>query len=79
MNERPIPPGTSDEITPDTPQTEHPGFDIPFSVKQVPSATQRRCYSSADLMGSDREILIEHGGEFYRLRCTKLGKLVLQK
>jgi hemin uptake protein HemP len=30
-------------------------------------------------MGSDREILIEHGGEFYRLRCTKLGKLVLQK
>ena len=34
---------------------------------------------SVDLFGSAREILIEHAGEYYRLRLTRQGKLLLTK
>lgn len=36
-------------------------------------------YDSHDLFGSSREIRIEHAGETYRLKITKLGKLILNK
>ncbi|MBL8865336.1 MAG: hemin uptake protein HemP [Gemmataceae bacterium] len=32
-----------------------------------------------NLFGSNREIVIEHDGERYRLRITRRGKLILQK
>jgi hemin uptake protein HemP len=31
------------------------------------------------LFGVEREILIEHGGAFYRLRITQSNKLILTK
>ncbi|WP_119166576.1 hemin uptake protein HemP [Algihabitans albus] len=34
---------------------------------------------SANLLAGAREILIEHKGETYRLRCTSNGKLILTK
>ena len=36
-------------------------------------------YDSHALFGSSREIRIEHAGETYRLKITKLGKLILNK
>ncbi|MGJ8530885.1 MAG: hemin uptake protein HemP [Alphaproteobacteria bacterium] len=36
-------------------------------------------YESHNLFGSCREIRIEHAGETYRLKITKLGKLILNK
>jgi hemin uptake protein HemP len=36
-------------------------------------------FRSQDLFGRGREILIEHGGCFYRLRVTHSNKLILTK
>lgn len=35
--------------------------------------------SVASLLGDRRELVIEHGGERYRLSLTKNGKLILTK
>lgn len=32
-----------------------------------------------ELFGENREIVIEHDGERYKLRITRRGKLILQK
>jgi hemin uptake protein HemP len=40
---------------------------------------QRRQIRSTDLLGGSREVLIEHSGEFYSLRRTSKGKLILTK
>jgi hemin uptake protein HemP len=37
------------------------------------------CVRSEDLLGKDREIMIEHGGVYYRLRVTRANKLILTK
>lgn len=34
---------------------------------------------SRELFGCAREVIIEHEGEIYRLRLTRLGKLILTK
>lgn len=38
-----------------------------------------RRVSSAELLGHERELMIEHAGEAYRLRATSKGKLILTK
>jgi hemin uptake protein HemP len=38
-----------------------------------------RVIPSGELLGRDREILIEHEGSLYRLRLTRSGKLILHK
>lgn len=38
-----------------------------------------RTVRSAELLGAGREIVILHGGEAYRLRVTRNGKLILTK
>ena len=38
-----------------------------------------RLVRSIDLLGGEREILIEHDGQVYRLRLTRSGKLILHK
>ncbi len=44
------------------------------------SGTQNpRTLRSADLLGNTQEMIIEHGGDQYRLRCTSKGKLILTK
>jgi hemin uptake protein HemP len=35
--------------------------------------------TSAELLGQSREVIIEHGGDEYRLRLTSQGKLILTK
>lgn len=35
--------------------------------------------STEQLFQGERELLIEHGGEYYRLRITRRNKLILQK
>ena len=42
-------------------------------------AAERAVFRSEELFRGANEILIEHKGETYRLRCTRLGKLILQK
>jgi hemin uptake protein HemP len=37
------------------------------------------CVRSEDLIGKDREIMIEHIGVYYRLRITRANKLILTK
>ena len=32
-----------------------------------------------DLMGGEREVILEHGGQDYHLRITASGKLILTK
>jgi hemin uptake protein HemP len=45
-----------------------------------PRATGRvRRMSSSELLGCDRELLIEHRGETYRLLLTRQDKLILTK
>jgi len=38
-----------------------------------------RTLLSQDLLQGQLEVLISHGGEIYRLRLTRSGKLILQK
>lgn len=40
---------------------------------------QPRRWTSRELLGSSREVEIEHEGHLYRLRLTSLGKLILTK
>jgi len=41
--------------------------------------TPARRIDSASLMGNQRELIIEHGVDAYRLRLTSKGKLILTK
>ena len=48
------------------------------ATKEGASATVRRL-RVADLFTGDRELILEHGGQDYRLRITANGKLILTK
>jgi hemin uptake protein HemP len=43
------------------------------------AATPPRIVDSRALFGDQREVRIEHNGEWYLLRLTRLGKLILTK
>lgn len=43
------------------------------------AAPQARIIDSRSLFGDQREVRIEHNGEIYLLRLTRLGKLILTK
>ena len=60
-------PERGDEMQPDAPEVQDD------SGKCVPR------WHSEDLLQGQREVLIEHGDEVYRLRCTRNGKLILHK
>jgi hemin uptake protein HemP len=45
--------------------------------KEEPENT--RTVSSRDLLGAHRQLIIEHGGDRYRLLLTKSNKLILTK
>ena len=61
----------------DTPQAAQPR--LLCHLEATPSAAQARRLKSADLFGAAREVMIDHGNETYRLRKTRLGKLILTK
>ena len=43
------------------------------------TAETPRVLTSSDLFAGEREIVIEHEAEYYRLRWTSKGKLILTK
>lgn len=43
------------------------------------AATSTNAWRSEQLLHGHREVLIQHGQEFYRLRLTRAGKLILYK
>jgi hemin uptake protein HemP len=53
-----------------------------FSDPPCPGESTRqspRIWRSEDLFGEEREVLVLHGEEVYRLRRTRNEKLILQK
>ena len=57
-----------------------------FSDHQVASKksadfahSNKRCFDSSDLFGREREVLIRHHGQEYRLLITRTEKLILNK
>lgn len=54
-----------------------PGPSLDWSALQTPPS--QRCLSSKELLGPDRELLIEHNGSYYHLRLTRQNKLILTK
>lgn len=59
------------------PGPAQPGLEAYRPVQTIP-ATQR-VLDSGDLFTAGREVLIQHAEEFYRLRLTRKGKLILTK
>jgi len=46
---------------------------------ELQRAAPLRVVTSTELLGAGRELRIEHQGEQYTLRLTRLGKLILTK
>ena len=51
----------------------------PADGEEASQVRTTREISSADLLGSDRMIIINHATEQYRLMITRNNKLILQK
>ena len=49
------------------------------TVTPMPVRRNERTFRSADIFAGTSEVVIEHGGEYYRLRSTRNGKLILTK
>lgn len=47
--------------------------------KEAASPSGRRIINAQALLGDEQEVLIQNGEEFYRLRRTRAGKLILYK
>jgi len=52
---------------------------IKHAVHATASGPELPCVRSEELIGKDREIMIEHSGVYYRLRITRANKLILTK
>jgi hemin uptake protein HemP len=52
-------------------------YEVPPAPKRSELATRE--INSRDLMQGEREIVIRHGEEAYRLSVTRSGKLILRK
>ncbi len=54
--------------------------DEPHAQRPPPAAAGRpRRLKVSELLGGEREAILEHGGQDYRLRITANGKLILTK
>jgi hemin uptake protein HemP len=51
----------------------------PIAKPVVPTPQPPEVISASSLLRNRRELIIEHGGERYRLSLTKNGKLILTK
>ena len=49
------------------------------AAKPVSTLPTPKVISAADLLRDQRELVIEHAGERYRLSLTRNGKLILTK
>jgi hemin uptake protein HemP len=52
---------------------------VASTAEADPSCSGHRVVQSRDLFGTEREIVIVHGEEAYRLRITRTDKLILTK
>jgi hemin uptake protein HemP len=55
---------------------------MPVAMGEADAAETRRSltrYRVSDLMRGEREVILEHRGQDYRLRITEAGKLILSK
>ena len=64
--------------TPARPAPEKPSTPDAQPAMPIGASCHRR-WRSAELLGHQQEIEIEHGQAIYRLRLTSLGKLILTK
>ncbi len=60
----------------------YPNLRNPASPASVASASEEnpqeeRVVDSARILEGRAEVVIRHNGRHYRLRCTRLGKLIL--
>ena len=51
----------------------------PVNPVQIPGSAYCRQVNSADLLGGDEVLRIQHQGDSYLLRQTRAGKLILTK
>ncbi|HUN45792.1 MAG TPA: hemin uptake protein HemP [Stellaceae bacterium] len=51
----------------------------PRETRLPPPAADRPVISSRDLLAGQREVIIRHGQDLYRLRLTSSNKLILIK
>ena len=49
------------------------------SEESIERGTRPRRLKVSDMLGGEREAILEHGGQDYRLRITANGKLILTK
>jgi hemin uptake protein HemP len=47
--------------------------------RETPAPSEPQTISSEDLLGGRRQLIIQHGGERYRLLVTRSNKLILTK
>lgn len=47
--------------------------------KQMPAAPKLRRLKVSELLAGEREVILEHDAQDYRLRITANGKLILTK
>ncbi|MET0193544.1 MAG: hemin uptake protein HemP [Hyphomicrobiaceae bacterium] len=47
--------------------------------KQTPAVPKLRRLMVSELLAGEREVILEHDGQDYRLRITANGKLILTK
>ncbi len=64
-------------MKPDEAALEVENLDAPSAASR--SSQGRRIIRSEELFGLNREVRIQHQGDLYVLRLTKLGKLILNK
>jgi len=61
------------------PMNIRPSDSLSANSADESKADLPRVINSSDLLQGNREVLIEHAGERYRLLLTRNGKLLLQK
>lgn len=59
--------------------SESPPPELDAPAKDVPRTNLGRVWTSAEILGGEREVIIMHAGQAYRLRHTRQGKLILFK
>ena len=53
--------------------------DAAESAPSAPLPANVRVWKSEELLDGQTEVAILHDGQYYRLRCTRQGKLILYK
>ncbi len=59
-------------------EPQPPSNETPIPADGPREASPRE-YDSSELLQGEKEVLIRHAGEVYRLRLTRNDKLILQK